>query len=125
MHGTQLVLTLPHRFLNCLNSHFEDKSYKHFEILKSDDKTLKIWRTLDWSLEKSIEEPFKQCNGTTHVLRLNWSPDGQLILSAHAINNGAPTAQVIERNNKWKATLDFVGHRKAVTTVVRIFKQIH
>ena len=85
---------------------------------KSDDKTLKIWRTLDWSLEKSVDEPFKQCTGTTHVLRLNWSPDGQLILSAHAMNNGAPTAQVIERNNKWRTNLDFVGHRKAVTSVV-------
>lgn len=85
---------------------------------QSDDKTLKIWRTLDWSLEKSIDEPFKQCAGTTHVLRLNWSPDGQLIISAHAINNGAPTAQSIDRGNKWSTKLDFVGHRKAVTAVV-------
>lgn len=87
---------------------------------KSDDKTLKIWKTLDWNLEKSIEEPFKDCTGTTHVLRLNWSPDGQLIISAHAINNGAPTAQIIDRSNKWATKLDFVGHRKAVTAVVRL-----
>lgn len=74
-------------------------------------------------MEKSIDEPFKQCTGTTHVLRLNWSPDGQLIISAHAINNGAPTAQVIDRGNKWNTKLDFVGHRKAVTSV-RFFPQI-
>jgi protein HIRA/HIR1 len=74
-------------------------------------------------LEKCIDEPFKQCTGTTHVLRLNWSPDGQLIISAHAINNGAPTAQVIDRGNKWNTKLDFVGHRKAVTAV-RFFPQI-
>lgn len=24
-----------------------------------------------------------QCGGTTHVLRLNWSPDGQYLVSAH------------------------------------------
>lgn len=90
---------------------------------QSDDKSLKIWKTLDFTLEKCIEEPFKQCTGTTHVLRLGWSPDGQLIISAHAINNGAPTAQVIERGNKWSTKLDFVGHRKAVTAV-RFFPQI-
>lgn len=77
-----------------------------------------MWKTLDWSLEKCIEEPFKNCTGTTHILRLNWSPDGQLLISAHALNNGAPTAQVIDRGNKWSTKLDFVGHRKAVTAVV-------
>ena len=90
---------------------------------QSDDKSLKIWKTLDWSLEKSIEEPFKECTGTTHILRLSWSPDGQVVISAHAINNGVPTAQVIDRN-KWNTKIDFVGHRKAVTTVVNFLKKI-
>jgi protein HIRA/HIR1 len=94
-----------------------------FFASQSDDKTLKIWKSLDWSLEKIIDGPFKQCTGSTHVLRLNWSPDGQLVISAHAINNGVPTAQVIDRANKWSTKLDFVGHRKAVTTV-RFFPQI-
>ena len=60
-----------------------------------------------------------QCGGTTHVLRLNWSPDGAYIVSAHAMNNSGPTAQIIERDG-WKATLDFVGHRKAITAVVSL-----
>ena len=33
------------------------------------------------------------------------------------MNNSGPTAQIIEREG-WKASLDFVGHRKAVTVVV-------
>ncbi len=81
-----------------------------------------------------------KCGGTTHILRLNWSPDGQLLISAHgnyqkyfygdpsfgtyfstkAMNNGVPTAQIIERN-AWRTKLDFVGHRKAVTVVVSLF----
>jgi protein HIRA/HIR1 len=69
-------------------------------------------------LEKTIDEPFKQSGGTTHVLRLNWSPDGQLLISAHAVNNDVPTAQVINRGNNWSHKIDFVGHRKAVTVVV-------
>lgn len=59
-----------------------------------------------------------QCGGTTHVLRLSWSPDGQYLVSAHAMNNSGPTAQIIERDG-WKTNMDFVGHRKAVTVVVR------
>ncbi|XP_067683300.1 protein HIRA-like isoform X2 [Haliotis asinina] len=89
---------------------------------QSDDKTLKVWRTLDWQQETCVAEPFKECGGTTHVLRLNWSPDGHYIVSAHAMNNSGPTAQIIERDG-WKATLDFVGHRKAIT-VVRFNPQI-
>ena len=85
-------------------------------LLQSDDRTLRIWRTLDWQQETSITEPFEECGGTTHVLRLSWSPDGQYIVSAHAMNNSGPTAQIIERNG-WKANLDFVGHRKAITCV--------
>lgn len=60
---------------------------------------------------------FFQCGGTTHVLRLSWSPDGQYLVSAHAMNNSGPTAQIVERDG-WKTNMDFVGHRKAVTVVV-------
>ncbi|KAK3084278.1 hypothetical protein FSP39_010934 [Pinctada imbricata] len=83
---------------------------------QSDDKSVKIWRTRDWQEENKITEPFQECGGTTHVLRLNWSPDGAYVVSAHAMNNSGPTAQIIEREG-WKASLDFVGHRKAVTVV--------
>ena len=58
-----------------------------------------------------------QCGGTTHVLRVGWSPDGSFILSAHAMNNSGPTAQIVERDG-WQCGRDFVGHRKAITVVV-------
>ena len=64
-----------------------------------------------------------QCGGTTHVLRLSWSPDGQYLVSAHAMNNSGPTAQIVERDG-WKTNMDFVGHRKAVTVVVRRLLEI-
>jgi len=83
---------------------------------QSADKTLRVWRTGDWKEETKVQEPFEDCGGTTHVLRLNWSPDGQYIVSAHAMNAGGPTAQIIERDG-FKYEKDFVGHRKAVTCV--------
>ncbi|KAK2163973.1 hypothetical protein LSH36_71g03036 [Paralvinella palmiformis] len=83
---------------------------------QSDDKTLRVWRTLDWQQETCVKEPFRECGGTTHVLRLNWSPDGQYVVSAHAMNNSGPTAQIVERDG-WQTNMDFVGHRKAITVV--------
>ncbi|MEE6511429.1 hypothetical protein FKM82_017942 [Ascaphus truei] len=92
---------------------------------QADDRSLKVWRTLDWQQETSITKPFNECGGTTHVLRLSWSPDGHYLVSAHAMNNSGPTAQIIERDG-WKTNMDFVGHRKAVTVVKfnpKIFKK--
>ena len=83
---------------------------------QSADKTLRVWRTSDWGEEAQISEPFEECGGTTHVLRLDWSPDGAYIVSAHAMNGGGPTAQILDRDG-WKFEKDFVGHRKAVTCV--------
>lgn len=50
-------------------------------------------------------------------MRLDWSPDGGYLVSAHAMNCGGPTAQIVERDG-WKTDKDFVGHRKAVVCVV-------
>lgn len=88
--------------------------------LQSDDKSLCVWNVNDWTLEKKISDPFKYASGTTHALRLDWSPDGQCIASAHAMNNGGPVAKIIDRKG-WKSDKDFAGHRKAITVVVRLF----
>ena len=40
---------------------------------QSDDKTLRIWKTSDWSQEVVIGEPFRESGATTHVLRPGWS----------------------------------------------------
>jgi len=37
---------------------------------QSDDKTLRIWKTSDWSQDAVIEKPFHESGGTTSVLRL-------------------------------------------------------
>ncbi|KAF5276450.1 hypothetical protein FQA39_LY06519 [Lamprigera yunnana] len=83
---------------------------------QSDDRSLRVWRTADWAQQEVVTDCFVDCSATTHVLRLSWSPDGQYLVSAHAMNGGGPTAQIIERDG-WKQDKDFVGHRKAVTCV--------
>ncbi|CAG0897568.1 unnamed protein product [Cyprideis torosa] len=81
-----------------------------FLASQGDDKTLRIWRTSDWACTAT------QTTGSTHVLRLDWSPDGNFIVSAHAMNGQAPVAKIVERNT-WNCEKDFVGHRKAVCCV--------
>lgn len=83
---------------------------------QSDDKSLRIWRTSDWQTDTVITTPFKDCGGNTAVLRHSWSPDGQYLVSAHAMNNTGPVAKVIERNG-WIFKKDYVGHRKAINCV--------
>lgn len=41
-----------------------------------------------WGCEKVITDPFEECGGTTHLLRLSWSLDGIYLVSAHAMNGG-------------------------------------
>ena len=83
---------------------------------QSTDKTLRVWRVSDWQEEAKISAPFSKCGGTTTVLRIGWSPDGQYIVSSHAMNNEGPVAKIIERE-KWQARMDFVGHRRAIESV--------
>lgn len=83
---------------------------------QSTDKTLRIWRISDWQEEAKISDPFSKCGGTTTVLRIGWSPDGQYIVSSHAMNNEGPVAKIIERE-QWQARMDFVGHRRAIESV--------
>ena len=39
-----------------------------------------------------------------------------MIVSAHSMNGGGPTAQIVERSS-WRCNKDFVGHKKAVSCV--------
>ncbi len=109
-----------------------------FLATQSDDKSLRVWRISDWREEAVVKAPFEECGATTHVLRpgirptyqcnvcphgfyllssiVGWSPDGSMLVSAHAMNGGGPTAQIIDRDT-WKTTRDFVGHKKAVSCV--------
>ncbi len=43
-----------------------------FLATQSDDKTVKIFRTSDWKLEKEIKKPFEACSATTFFRRLRY-----------------------------------------------------
>lgn len=83
---------------------------------QSDDKTLRIWRTSDWALHKTISSPFQDNIYSTYFRRPSWSPDGDCIAAANAVNGKVPVAAVIARET-WATDLSFVGHRAAIEAV--------
>ena len=83
---------------------------------QSDDKSVIIWKTSDWKQDHACLKPFKKSTNIASTLRLDWSPDGQWLVCANAVNNSAPTAQIIQRQT-WETELDFVGHRKPITII--------
>lgn len=115
-----------------------------FIASQSDDKTVIIWRTSDWSLAhktdghwaKSVShEPFSgYCSiissmifsidhlqflsqlGSTFFRRLGWSPCGHFITTTHGFQKPRHSAPVLERG-EWSATFDFLGHNAPVIVV--------
>ncbi|KAJ1595299.1 hypothetical protein NDA14_000312 [Ustilago hordei] len=79
----------------------------------SDDKTVKVWRTSDWSLERSVTHPFLTSPSTAFFRRPSWSPDGSLLLCANAMSGPVFVASVVKRSN-WTSDIYFVGHENAV-----------
>lgn len=45
----------------------------------SDDRSVVLWRTSDWKIEKRVEEPFEKVTAHTLFLRPSWSADGALL----------------------------------------------
>ncbi len=80
----------------------------------SDDRTLKVWKTADWSLATSVTKPFEKSRSQTFFRRPSWSPDGAHLLSAGAMDGDVFISKVVERNS-WKSDVSLVGHENAIT----------
>ncbi|KAI0305176.1 WD40-repeat-containing domain protein [Multifurca ochricompacta] len=86
-----------------------------FLATQSDDRSVKIWRTMDWELEAEVRKPFEDSPGSTFFRRLSWSPDGAHITASNATNNKGFVfiAAVIARNS-WTSEISLVGHENTV-----------
>nr|XP_019010171.1 uncharacterized protein I206_04639 [Kwoniella pini CBS 10737]OCF48952.1 hypothetical protein I206_04639 [Kwoniella pini CBS 10737] len=80
---------------------------------QSDDKTVKIWNTEDWSLVQSVSQPFETSPQSTFFRRLSWSPDGAFIAASNAMNGPVFVAAVIDREG-WNSDISFVGHENTI-----------
>ncbi|XP_051113355.1 protein HIRA isoform X2 [Andrographis paniculata] len=87
-----------------------------FIASQSDDKTVIIWRTSDWSLIHRTDGHWAKSLGSTFFRRLDWSPCGHFITTTHGFQKPRHSAPVLERG-EWSATFDFLGHNAPVIVV--------
>ncbi|XP_078434483.1 histone chaperone HIRA-like protein isoform X2 [Wolffia australiana] len=87
-----------------------------FIASQSDDKSVIIWRTADWSLAHRLEGHWSKSVGSTFFRRLGWSPCGHFITTAHGFQEPRHSAPVLERG-EWSVNFDFLGHNAPVVVV--------
>ncbi|KAJ3317765.1 HIR complex subunit [Boothiomyces sp. JEL0866] len=84
-----------------------------FLATQSDDKSVKIFRTSDWKLEKELCSPYENVSSTTFFRRLSWSPDGETVASVNGESAGVCVAPIIYRDD-WQVNVCLVGHEAPV-----------
>ncbi|KAJ0241652.1 Protein HIRA [Hirschfeldia incana] len=87
-----------------------------FLASQSDDKTVIIWRTSDWSMAHRTVGHWEKSLGTTFFRRLGWSPCGHFITTTHGYQKPRHSAPVLERG-EWSAAFDFLGHNAPIIVV--------
>ncbi|KAK8853078.1 hypothetical protein IAR55_003779 [Kwoniella newhampshirensis] len=85
----------------------------NFLATQSDDKTVKVWNTEDWTCVQSVSKPFETSPQSTFFRRLSWSPDGAFIAASNAMNGPVFVAAVIDRDS-WSSDISFVGHENTI-----------
>ncbi|KAL7751856.1 HIR complex subunit [Sorochytrium milnesiophthora] len=90
-------------------------------VSQSDDGSATIWDAEKWSVVQRIKTVFVQGSSVALFKRPSWSPDGQFVACANAINNGCHVTASMQRGvwdkDGWKGVFNAVGHTAPISVV--------